>query len=217
MKTRTILTVAALTLFAAPPSHAKEGVVQCANLIYAGTVTSRCFSDEFLSEAQRKTTIKTERRFKPVKMASDELFKYPFAIMTGEGDFRLAGKEREKLKKYLNSGGFLLASAGCSSASYDTAFRTEMKTIFGAGALKRIDIKHPIYRTVKKIEQFDMKSDVGEVFLEGVEVGGKLVVVYSKEGLNDTSHTEGCCCCGGNEIRNSLMLNVNIFAYALLH
>ena len=29
--------------------------------------------------------------------------------------------------------------------------------------------------------------------------------------------TEGCCCCGGNEIENSLEVNVNILVYALLH
>jgi len=209
--------VASIILFSSIAAHAKEGVIQCANLIYAGTVTSRCFSDEFLSEAQRKTTIATERRFKAVKLASDELFKFPFAIMTGEGDFRLTETERANLKKYLHSGGFLLASAGCSNDAWNTSFRAEMKRIFGASPLTKIAHEHPIYRTVNKIEKFHMKTDVGDVFLEGVEVDGKLVVIYSKEGLNDTANTEGCCCCGANEIRNSLQLNVNIFAYALLH
>ena len=54
-------------------------------------------------------------------------------------------------------------------------------------------------------------------FLEGLALNGKTVCVYSAEGLNDTAHTSGCCCCGGNEILNSLEVNVNIFAYALLH
>ena len=39
--------LAALFLYPAE-SRGKEGVVQCGNLIYAGTQTSRCFSDEFL-------------------------------------------------------------------------------------------------------------------------------------------------------------------------
>src|SRR5260370_31565022 len=37
------------------------------------------------------------------------LFRSPFVIMTGEGDFTLTGDEREHLKKYLENGGFLLA------------------------------------------------------------------------------------------------------------
>lgn len=96
---------------------AKEGAVECGNLIYAGTKTSRCFSDEFLTTVQQKTSISTERRFKTVKLAGEELFKIPFVIMTGEGDFILTTAERENLKKYLENGGFLLASASCSKRS----------------------------------------------------------------------------------------------------
>jgi hypothetical protein len=51
--------------------------------------------------------------------------------------------------------------------------------------------------------------------LEGISLGGRLAVLYSQDGLNDTAHTQGCCCCGGNEIRNSVQINVNILAYAL--
>ena len=87
--------------------------IRCANLIYAGTETSRCFSDQFLSSMQQLTAIPTERRFKSVKLAGDELFAFPFVVMTGEDNFMLTAKERENLKKYLSSGGFLLASAGC--------------------------------------------------------------------------------------------------------
>ena len=42
-------------------------------------------------------------------------------------------------------------------------------------------------------------------------------MIYSVDGLNDTSHTTGCCCCGGNEITNCNQINVNILAYALLY
>ena len=47
---------------------------------------------------------------------------------------------------------------------------------------------------------------------------GKIVLIYSQEGLNDTANAGGgCCCCGGNEIRNSQEINVNVFTYALTH
>ncbi|MBM6693153.1 hypothetical protein H6A71_08895, partial [Bifidobacterium pullorum subsp. saeculare] len=53
--------------------------------------------------------------------------------------------------------------------------------------------------------------------LEGVTVNGRLGVIYSQDGLNDTSHAAGCCCCGGNEITNAIQVNVNILAYALVY
>jgi hypothetical protein len=195
----------------------KEGVVQCANVIYAGNRTSRCFSDAFLITLQQKSTIVTERRFKPVKLDSPELFDFPFVVMTGEGDFRLLQQERTNLAKYLQGGGFLLASAGCSSKEWDSAFRREMKTLLAEFPLKAIPLEHPLFRTVFQIEKLDLAKSSGTASIEGIEVNGKLVCVYSRHGLNDTQNSIGCCCCGGNEIRNSLEINANIVAYALLH
>ncbi len=199
------------------PVAAKEGIVQCANLIYADGKTSSCFSDEFLSTVQKETSITTERRFKPVKLAGEELFDFPFAIMTGEGDFSLSPKERENLKKFLTGGGFLLASAGCSNLDWDRAFRREMKSLFGAEGMKKLKPEHPVFHTVYKVSDLGLKKSEGAGHIEGIEHQGRLTVVYSSDGLNNTANAPGCCCCGGNEITNSLQLNVNILAYALLH
>lgn len=218
MKTTQVIAVTTLILlFAGPNLGAKEGAIQCANLIYGGTHTSRCFSDEFLSAVQRRTTIPTERRFKSVKLVAKELFKYPFVIMTGESSFNFTAKEKKNLKKYLSSGGFLLASAGCSNKDWDRAFRREIKAIFGNDALKTIEMTHPIFSTVTEIKKLKLHRPAEEPKLEGIKIGGKIVAIYSPHGLNDTAHTEGCCCCGGNEIENSLDVNVNILVYALLH
>ena len=70
-------------------------------------------------------------------------------------------------------------------------------------------------RDVRK--DLKLAKSSGESRLRGLTLKGKTVVVYSPDGLNDTSHTEGCCCCGGNEIQNSMEINANILAYALLH
>jgi len=206
-----------ITLLLTLTAMAKEGAVECGNLIYAGTRTSKCFSDEFLTTVQQKTSIATERRFKAVKLADEELFKIPFVIMTGEGDFNLTTKERENLKKYLENGGFLLASASCSNPAWGGAFEREIKSLFGNEALKDIPLDHEIFRTIFPIKDLKLSKSSGESLLRGLTHNGKIVVVYSAEGLNDSSHTEGCCCCGGNEIQNSMEINANILAYALLH
>lgn len=199
-------------------AESNNGVIQCANLIYAGTQTSRCFSDEFLSSIQKKTSVVTERRFKPVKLASNDLFKFPFVVMTGESNFRLSEPERANMKRYLSNGGFLLASAGCSSKDWDRSFRMEMKSILPDSPLKPIPMEHAIYQTVCQVKKLKLShGGTDKATLEGVEVNGKIVVVYSSEGLNDTAHNKGCCCCGGNEVQNSLEVNVNILAYALMH
>jgi hypothetical protein len=197
------------------PEPASEGdAVQCANLIYAGTRSSVCFSDEFLSMLARDTTINTARKFKPVKAADSELFGYPFVVMTGEGAFTLTDGERDNLRRYLERGGFLLASAGCSSQPWDTSFRRELKTIFPERELEDISMDSEVFRTVYEITSLKTKGP--EAKLSGLSLGGKLVVIYSSDGLNDTSTMHGCCCCGGNEIANAAKVNANVLAYALL-
>ena len=199
------------------PARAKEAPIQCANLIYGGTHTSRCFSDEFLTAVQRKTAIGTARRFRSVKLAAEELFKYPFVVMTGEADFHFTARERENLERYLQNGGFLLASAGCSSEKWDRSFRREIKSIFGKTPLKAIPMDHAIFRSVETITKLELHHPAEPAKLYGLEIKGKIVCVYSSHGLNDSEHAEGCCCCGGNEIENALDVNVNVLVYALLH
>lgn len=206
----------ALMLISLLPCLAKEGVVQCGNLIYAGTKTSRCFSDEFLSTVQQRTSINTARRFRAVRLDNDELFRFPFVVMTGEGAFSLTGKERENLKRYVEGGGFLLASAGCSSKEWDKSFRREIAGLFGKASLQAIPMSHPIFSTIFPITGLQAGARPASGHLEGVSLNGKLIIIYSADGLNDSSHSRNCCCCGGSELGNALQINANILSYALL-
>ena len=122
-----------------------DGVVQVANLVYAGTKSSKCFSDHFLIKAEKETSISTSRRFHAVKLSDDGIYEFPMVIMTGEGEFQLSEAERETLRRYIERGGFLLASAGCSSNEWDRSFRREMATIFPKHQLRSIDMSHPIF------------------------------------------------------------------------
>jgi hypothetical protein len=194
-----------------------EGIVQVANLVYAGTKSSRCFSDHFLIKAEKETCISTSRRFHAVKLASEAIFDFPLVIMTGEGDFQLSEAERENLRRFVERGGLLLASAGCSSNEWDRAFRREMATIFPKNPLHAIDMKHPIFHTAYEINELHTTHGGSPRPLVGVSIAGRLGVVYSQDGLNDTPHSTGCCCCGGNELQNAVSINVNILAYALTH
>jgi hypothetical protein len=193
-----------------------EGIVRVANLIYAGTKTSKCFSDHFLTQAEQDSTISTSRRLHSVKLAESEVFEFPLVIMTGEGSFELLDSERQNLRKYIEGGGFLLASAGCSSPDWDRSFRAEMAKLFPDHPLAAIGMDHPIFHTVYDVSQLNGLHSAPRP-LEGISLDGRIGVLYSVDGLNDTSHTQGCCCCGGNEITNCEQINVNILAYALLY
>ena len=193
-----------------------DGIVQVANLVYAGTKSSTCFSDHFLVQAEKDSTISTSRRFHAVKLSSEELFEFPMIIMTGEGVFERPDQERQNLRKFIEGGGMLLSSASCSSPEWDRSFRAEMAKIFPEHAMTPLGMDHPVFHTVYDIGQLTAKHGTPRP-LEGVTVNGRLGVIYSQDGLNNTANTQGCCCCGGNEITNCEQVNVNILAYALLY
>lgn len=198
------------------PGGEPDGIVQVANLIYAGTKSSTCFSDHFLIDAEKASAISTSRRFHAVKLSSEELFEFPLVIMTGEGGFDLPDVERHNLRKFVEQGGLLLASAGCSSPDWDKSFRAEMAQIFSGNQLKALPMSHPLFHTVYDVAQLNGLHQTPRP-LEAISIGDRVGVIYSVDGLNDTSHTTGCCCCGGNEITNCNQINVNILAYALLY
>lgn len=212
---RLVMLLLPLALFAA------DGVisprqVHVGNLVYAGNKTSQCFSDSFLSSVNKDAGINLVTKFVAVKSSkAEDLAKVGFAIMTGEGAFTMTVDERKQLKAWLENGGFLLASAGCSSKEWSASLRNEVKQMFGADALATVSSEHPMFQTLYDVRSITLKND-GKARFEGVMVDGRLVCLFSPEGLNDTQRVDGCCCCGGNEITNAHQVVANALVYALV-
>jgi hypothetical protein len=211
---RACILLCALSLLAAADSDARK--VRVGNLIYAGNMTSVCFSDRFLTTVAAETGINTEKRMHAVRLSRvDELAEAPFLVMNGQESFTLTAEERTHLKTHLERGGFLLASAGCSSEQWSASFRSEMQGIFGATAFQDIPLTHPALQTVFPLTAAPL-SHGGSARFQGVILDGRLAVLFSKEGLNDTAHTQGCCCCGGNEVKPAEEIVANVLVYALV-
>jgi len=200
----------------AAPVHSDLSLLQCGNLIYAGDKSSVCFAHHFLTDVANQTNLRVNTNFCPVRLDAEALFDFPICVMSGNENFALTQKERQQLRKFLTQGGFLLVSPGCSDEKWDKSFRQEIKVCFPEYPLQKIPMTHPIFSIVNPISRLVDKNDK-PVSLEGLEINGRLVMVYSKEGLNDVHNAEGCCCCGGNEIQDPARVNVNVFTYAVLY
>jgi hypothetical protein len=201
---------------AAEAPNADLTKLQCGNLVYAGSKSSICFADKFLNDIARQTSLDVGRNFIPVKLEADGAFDFPFTVWSGEETFTLTKKERDNLRRYLLNGGFILSSPGCSDPAWDTALRRELKLVFPEYQLVKLPMSHPVFSTVNKIERLTDKQGK-QAYIEGMEINGRLVMVYSKDGLNDVGNAKGCCCCGGNMINEAVQVNVNVFTYALLY
>ncbi|HVZ94152.1 MAG TPA: DUF4159 domain-containing protein [Phycisphaerales bacterium] len=216
-----VIAVASLVAPPASPSTASpaEGLVRVAMLRYGKEhKTSVCFSNAFMRVLAHETDIRLDGSFDAIDLDSEQLFNFPFAIMTGEGAFELSDAEINVLRRYVRQGGFLLASAGCSNPAWNESFTKLLKVILPDDPEHELPLTHPVFQTVYEIKEFQSKKAHTKVRVMGIELDGRLCIVHSPEGLNDTQNAGGgCCCCGGNEIRNAKFINANILAYALMH
>jgi hypothetical protein len=108
---------------------------------------------------------------------AEDLRATPIAYFNGHKAPRFTEAEEALLKEYLDKGGFLLAEACCGRREFDEGFRALMTRLIPDQRLKPLPADHPIWKAHAQVKP-------GEWKLEGLEVGGKTVVVYSPQDLS---------------------------------
>lgn len=110
-----------------------------------------------------------------------ELYSYLYLYLTGHGNIRFSEDEVLRLRKYLQSGGFLHAD---DNYGMDASFRREMKRVFPNNELVELPYDHPIFHCfynfpngLPKIHEHDGKAPQGF----GIFYKSRLVVFYSYE------------------------------------
>jgi len=127
------------------------------------------------------TLIKTKPEYVFSDLNSDEIFSYPFLFLTGHGNIVFSEQEVQRLRTYLESGGFLYVD---DDYGLDAAFRREIKKVFPEKELVEIPFNHGIYNCVFKFEfgppkthEHDDKAPQGF----GIFINDRLAVFYTKE------------------------------------
>jgi hypothetical protein len=122
-----------------------------------------------------------ESKFYTVDVASDEIYDYPFILITGHGNIDFSDTEVKRLRKYIENGGFIYAD---DDYGMDESFRREIKKIFPDNELKELPFNHKIYSShysfpkgLPKIHEHDSKPPQGF----GIWVQGRLCVYYTYE------------------------------------
>ncbi|MCU0371709.1 MAG: DUF4159 domain-containing protein [Ignavibacteria bacterium] len=120
-------------------------------------------------------------KFYTADVASDDIFNYPFILLTGHGNIEFSDNEIKRLRKYLESGGFIYAD---DDYGMDESFRREMKKIFPRDEMRELPFDHKIYNShfkfpngLPKIHEHDSKPPQGF----GYWINGRLCVYYTYE------------------------------------
>ena len=174
-------------------------------------------------ETAKRSSI--DAAFDPVVVAltDPELFRHPFLVLAGEGDFPpLETAEREALRRYLTHGGFLLVddSASAPGGPFDRAVRRELAAVLPASRIAPIARTHVLYKSFYLLSGPEGRSAVATQ-ADGMELSGRLVVVFSpndllgavaRDQLGEFQYeAEG----GDMQRERALRFGVNLVMYAL--
>jgi hypothetical protein len=168
---------------------------------------------------KQNTTIDVgEADFYSVDVNSDEIFNYPFIILTGHGNISFSDIELARLRKYCDSGGFLYAD---DDYGMDESFRREMKKLFPNDELKEIPFNHKIYSShfsfpngLPKTHEHDGKPPQGFAIYRN----GRMCLYYTYEtnisdGWADTQEHQD----PPEKREEAFRMGTNIIVYALMN
>jgi hypothetical protein len=126
----------------------------------------------------------------------------------------------------------LFADAICGSTEFATAFRREMAAVWPAAPLERIPPEHPLFTTmysgfdVRTVERRDpqragadqpLKTGVRQVEpdLEGIKIGDRYRVIFSKYDLSCALENHASPDCRGYTTADAARLGINVVMYSL--
>lgn len=142
-----------------------------------------------MMEYLKKNTVidVAEPKFYSVDISSDDIFNYPFIIITGHGNINFSDSEVKRLRNYLERGGFIYAD---DDYGMNESFKREMKKVFPNQEMQELPFNNKIYRShfdfpdgLPKIHEHDGKPPQGF----GYFIEGRLCVYYTYE----TNITDG--------------------------
>ena len=134
-----------------------------------------------LNFVQQNTNIKVDARYQFVEISSEEIFSYPFLFMTGHGNVVFAEDEVERLRLYLENGGFLFID---DDYGLDNAVRREVKKVFPAKNFQELPFSYGLYNVFYKFGNGPPKThehDNNPPRGFGIFIKERLAVYYTYE------------------------------------
>jgi hypothetical protein len=177
-------------------------------------------------EVRSRTTVPTRLDRLVLPLASNEALEHPFLMLLGDGALPpLSAIEKQHLSLFFNGGGFLFVDnvgEGEGNPAFDNWLRKELKKVLPNLPLTRVPKEHVIFRTFYKIDT-PVGRFAGYPFLEGITMGKRLSLVYSRNDLTGAMARDPFgrwlfeAVPGGPAQREkAIKLGVNIVMYALL-
>lgn len=179
---------------------------------------------------QMQLRVDTQRLILPA--THDQLPDYPLLFFHGRRDFSWSAEEAAAVRSFVTHGGVLFGDAICGSEEFARAARREINALFPDSPLRRIPPDHPLFSDQfhgfalqqVQLNKPRMRDDQGLLqrrteavtpYLEGVEIDGRFVVIFSPWDLSCALESPAVTDCHGYVSDDALRIGINVVLYAL--
>lgn len=173
-----------VTLGPASAIAQQEGAVRVAAVKYSGGgdwYQAQSPLPNLLRFVRQNTLIDVAPEPDVVELTSDNLFRYPFIFISGHGNVVFTEVEVERLRAYLQRGGFLYID---DDYGIDQYIRRELQKVVPEEEFVELPFSHPVYQQQfsfpngpPKIHEHDNEPPQGF----GIFIDGRLAVYYTYE------------------------------------
>ncbi|MFH1824802.1 MAG: DUF4159 domain-containing protein [Candidatus Firestonebacteria bacterium] len=170
------------------------------------------------------TNIHSAKERKEITLNNDEIFNYPFLVITGDSEFnKFSDRDIETLKRFFDGGGicFIDDTSGIKDFGFDKAIKREFLRVIPNSNFERIKDNHAIFYAFYLIPQV-VGAKVSVPYLEGIEYNNQMAVIYSHNDLLGIwakdklgNFLKDCIPYGEKQRFEGMKLTVNILMYAL--
>jgi hypothetical protein len=203
---------------------AKRSVLQIAKLRHAGDWNIAPLSvpnlTSFLREKLKLDVVINHKELTPSDPA---LANYPLVYIHGRNAITLTGDDMERLRRHADpGGGTIFADAACGSPTFDASFRRLAAELFPNNPLQPIPADDELMTGKVGYGLADVQytkaagGQKGPPQLEGVKIGDKWVLIYSKFDLGCALERQAGLECKGYSYESALRITANIVLYSTL-
>jgi len=144
-----------------------------------------------LQSFNQRTGVPVRFGLRELRLTDGALFDTPVLYMTGHEHFELNEQEVAGLRLYLENGGLLLAESCCGRRGFDQAFRHVLQRVLPGRPLRPLQPDAAVFRMPNDVQWLGVTAALMQELgvagiqprLEGVEIDGAHVVLYSALGL----------------------------------
>ena len=138
------------------------------------------------------TSLRVDPKEHVLDLADPKMLQAPFCYLAGHKLVEFNAAERRNFERYVRNGGFVFVD-DCNhdiDGLFAKSFEAQMASIFGATAMKKLPNNHALYRSffvfkdgppATSFELNGWGDDLIHDYLKGIEIGGRLGVLYSNK------------------------------------